>query len=378
MSFRKVISVILSVCMVTLTFSSSVFAEDKSNTIKTTESFVIEKFSDSVNDEGIYELIGTSKINSNTVLVVDQKGLPIETHLQVVEDVYDTNGVFLYSEISEQNVTNDFKNGKMKVKEAQKKLDKPQTVHTADESVKTDISKNTILTLSVNQKEDVNNNIVSKVASLDKAAEKELQGITEEQFLKIKELSSKATEDYKKKVAAASAQGNFSPLYVERAGAFDNYYNHDTSTGQFTVQGLYFYDQAPHKYEKITGSTSGSSKNAASVGTFKSYINSYEGYIIDDMEADLWPEVVGYASTIAGFALLVLGWATGPIGWVAIVLNYGGALTVFAGLTTTVYSTYARMQYSKNAQQQLTNANSIYGQFPTKFENYSFSLVDGF
>lgn len=77
------------------------------------------------------------------------------------------------------------------------------------------------------------------------------------------------------------------------------------------------------------------------------------------MEAPTWPEVVGYGAALVGLATIVAGYATGPAGWVTIVLYYSGALSTFAGLTSTVYSTYSRMQLSKTAAQYMENARNM-------------------
>ncbi|WP_176835444.1 MULTISPECIES: hypothetical protein [unclassified Paenibacillus] len=73
------------------------------------------------------------------------------------------------------------------------------------------------------------------------------------------------------------------------------------------------------------------------------HINNY-------MQAPLWPEVVGYGSALVGLATIVAGYGSGPPGWVTIVLYYSGALSTFAGLTSTVYST---IQDCNLAKQQL-------------------------
>src|SRR5690606_28644231 len=102
-------------------------------------------------------------------------------------------------------------------------------------------------------------------------------------------------------------------------GAFDNYYNHTTSTGTFVVQSLCCANE-DSKYTRLGGSTSGSSITATKVAQFKSYINAYEGYIIQDMESPNWPVVAGWALVIASFTTLLIGFGTGPVGWAAVAL----------------------------------------------------------
>ncbi|MNC58432.1 hypothetical protein D3C75_1081610 [compost metagenome] len=81
---------------------------------------------------------------------------------------------------------------------------------------------------------------------------------------------------------------------------------------------------------------------------------------------------------MAGLAILVAGFLGGPAGWVAIVSNYVGALTTFAGLTTTAYATKARMDLSKTAAQYQHNATVMNIQGGKYWPNIDLSFVRGF
>lgn len=159
------------------------------------------------------------------------------------------------------------------------------------------------------------------------------------------------------------------------AGAYDNYYNHDTSTGWFRAQTL---SAQGHMYLRYEGSTYGSSKNANSLTQFKTNINGYNNFINQYMEAPIWPEVVGWGSALMGLITIVVGYGPGPAGWVTIALYYGGALSTFAGLTSTVYATVSRLDLSRVAAQYCENARVMNFNGGAYWENTSFSVVSGF
>jgi hypothetical protein len=75
---------------------------------------------------------------------------------------------------------------------------------------------------------------------------------------------------------------------------------------------------------------------------------------------------------------MVYGYGTGAAGWVSIALYYGGALSTFAGLTSSIYATYSRLSLSKSAAQYNENARQIILNYQTKFEKYNVSVVNGF
>lgn len=100
----------------------------------------------------------------------------------------------------------------------------------------------------------IKQHINKAVAKLEKAETTEVQGIKKADLLKLKE--------------QVDASQVMSLMSMEMAGAYDNYYNHDTSTGWFRAQSLGF---EAHKYIRIEGSTLGSTKNAGSMTTYKGH-----------------------------------------------------------------------------------------------------------
>lgn len=76
-----------------------------------------------------------------------------------------------------------------------------------------------------------------------------------------------------------------------------------------------------------------------------------------------------------GLATIVSGFIVGPAGWLNIVLYYGGALATFTGLTSATYSTYSRLQLSKNVADYNQKARSVVTN--GKWSNHSSTLVPG-
>jgi len=205
----------------------------------------------------------------------------------------------------------------------------------------------------------IEKNIEEKSKLLVDVKYEQVQGFTRQQFLDLKMKIDKLKNEMKIQA-------------LDRAGAYDNYYNYEYTNGNFVAQALSAQSQ---KYIKYVGTTIGDSKNASAFNTFRSYIDDYETNVVDYMESNTFYEVLGWASALSSFVLLVVGWGTGPAGWITIVLNYGGALSLFAGLTSTAYGTYSRLQYSKNAATSLENArNQMYY---NNWGNISMSVVNG-
>ncbi|MBW7475848.1 hypothetical protein K0T92_13965 [Paenibacillus oenotherae] len=370
--FKRTLSLVLTLSMTVLPFSDISLAESRSSEstskIKTVEVFTVDKLSDLKNEKGFYDIEGTSKVNSITEVIADIRGFPVETNISVVEDVFDNNGTYVYSKVTTETAKNDFSKGKVKYRKSSKRIDNESPL---SEFTETKIGEITKLTQA--QETIVENNILEKTKSLEQGQESESIGLTDIQFLKLRELAQNALKNEQ------TSSQMISPLALEQQGAYDNYYNHDTSTGSFIAQALYTGSSGHGYYEKLVGTTYGSTKNATTMASFKSNINNYETNIINFMDAATWPEVTGYASVIASFVLIVIGFATGPAGWVSIVLNYASALATFIGLTSTAYGTYSRMSYSKTAQQYLENARQYTLNYPTYFDSSTtFSVVSGF
>lgn len=340
-----------SILAFTMIATPAAQANEKSKEqITNVENYTIETLSDEVNEEGMY--VETGYKNVNAITEVTKDGDRILTTMKSVEDYYDTNGNFLRSVVLENVAQNDYQTGKAKFKENKREAKSPLAQpEKANQSV-------------------VQKNLESLVAPLD---------INKSQFTEVKGLSYADIEQVKQvakelQASIASTQ-TVSAQSVEMAGAFDSYYNHDLSNGNFIAQAL---SLVGHQYIKVTGTTYGSSKNATQMANFKSNIDQYERYVIDKMEYATWTEVAGWAGVVMGLATIVLGYGTGPVGWVAISLYYGGALATFAGLTSSIYATKSRLDLSKNAAQYLENARQTLFKYPSDWEVKSATLVSGF
>lgn len=344
--FNLILVFVLTFVLVSHTISYAETSNDTTN--KTVETFTIETYSDTKNEQGIYELTGYKEVNSITSITksIDT----ISTKIESIEDYYDINGEFIETIVYKSEFENNLLTGKAKSKDSREISKNPLVVKNSSESI-------------------VEDNVIKHVKKLKDKPYKDVQGFTLKQIEEIKEKA----RDISIKINKENPTG-IKIMAAEAAGAFDNYYNHDTSTGSFVAQAL---SQTAHKYIKITGSTYGSTKNANSLASFKSNINNYEYYIINEMNYDDWAEKFAWFSALMGLVTLVIGFATGPAGWVAIVQQYAGALGTFAGLTSTIYATNYSLQLSKNAAQNVENARAIVNN-SSSFENYSVQLVSGY
>ncbi len=352
-----------------------------STTNTTIESFTIETFSENPNTEGFYVNTGYKVVSSSTI-IVSENGYPVSAEINSLEDNYDISGNYIDTVIKHEEMYNDYDSGKAKVKIENDISTNPvngkATINPMIEN-KNNYQK---ITLDDSEKKLLADKIKLHVEKLPETNFNEIKGITSKEFNAIKE---KAIEYQKSKASINTTEFSVTSTScptvsngVEMCGAFDNYYRHNVSNGDFTVQALGFAGE-DSMYTRQHGNVAGNASKASILSSFKSYINAYEGYVVQDMEASSWPEVVGWGSAIASFALLVAGWATGPTGWTAIVLNYSNALLVFVGLTSSAYSTYSRMQLSRNATTQQQNAiNAAYNMFYYQDFNYGFSYESGF
>ncbi|CAH1223986.1 hypothetical protein PAECIP111891_05596 [Paenibacillus allorhizoplanae] len=249
--------------------------------------------------------------------------------------------------------------------------------------------------LDPSQEKTILDKVEGKVSKLPKGNYKEIRGITSEELNEIKQ---KAAEKASKEVVMKTTSDTFidttlptntlssdffstcpsSANGVESCGAYDNYYRHNILNGDFTVQVLGHAGENS-KYTVLHGSTGSSTAKAQRLSTFKQQINTYERYIVDDLEANTFSELVGWASALASFILLVQGFGTGPVGWVAVVATYANALNTFVSFTSAFYATASRLQISKNAAAQLNNATTThYNMFSLGDANYGSEYVNGF
>lgn len=361
--------IVLCFALFILPFSNSISAqplEQIANKNETTEEFVIETF-DYEND--LFVVNGSKHVIANTI-ISSQNGFPTETIVETVEDYYDTSNNFLFSQIKYEKFQNDYDTGKAQLTKKELKYEEPKVSDGIYPS-KTSLTDNKVL--SSTQKINIKNKIKSQIESLKEETTEEIQGFTKAQFSELKNGAQAAINQEKMNRALKPSLSNgIVPLDhyencpvvsqgVERCGAYNNYYNFTLSSSAFTIQTL-TYDPEGNIYNRIVGNTYGNSQLASLIGEYKTIINLYDKFSQRDMDGAHWSEVVGWASALASMVLLVVGWASGPPGWVAIATNYGGALALLAGLTSTGYATAQRLSYSGTAAAYLHNANQKHAQ----------------
>lgn len=360
---------------------------DETTSHITVESFEMENLSSEQNNDGLYENIGSKKVNSITEITEGKNS--IQTKITALEDFYDLEGEFQKSVFKIDVFTNDYSTGKAKHKFQVKEFDTPQTIENVTKSTK--ITEPKIKTLTDTEKNTVTTHLKKLIKNNHfKVTEKDIDGITFEKMKEMREMSKKLQEagvlkfkngsiqiDHEALSGVIQENTSNSPITtlatVEARGAFDNYYNHNLSTGAFVAQAL---SGTGHKYVKITGTTYNNTKNANTMVKFKSAITSYESYVIQRMEYATWTEVAGWFGVLMGLVTIVAGYGTGPVGWVAISLYYGGALATFAGLTSTSYATYSRLSLSKSAAQYCQTARDLL--YYTNWSGTTATVVSGF
>lgn len=177
-------------------------------------------------------------------------------------------------------------------------------------------------------------------------------------------------------VEAKSVPGFARPEKIEKSdvtaliGAYDNY-----ATIFSTTFGFQTLSATAGRYVKIEGKLSDGS-NQPNFGEAQNYISSYQEYMIRRLETPSYNEVLDWYDRIVTFASLVAGFATGPAGWVSICLNFAGAFSLFRNLTSYVYATEQRKDYSKLAMQWLERAREM--QYYKNWTNCTSTLVKGY
>ncbi|MFC9711245.1 hypothetical protein ACFTRD_24205 [Paenibacillus sp. NPDC056933] len=365
---KKTLSTFLAITLLFVSVTApATYAQTSENTVVNVESYTIETLSDTQNEEGFYEPTGYKNVNSITEIT--DNGIEIETKLSVIEDYYDTNNTYKDSSVVYEEFNNNWNTGEAtQLKQTETFLTplvETKVVQLKLNSDPQDKIKFNQASLTAKEEANVRKKVESLTSNLSSnAPHTSAQGITKAQIAEIKKVALEVEEA----MALAST--------TERAGAYDNFFNHTLDTGDFVVQSL--SSGAAHKYLKYTGTTKNNTTQASSLVTYKGYINNYEKYVIQYMESALWPEVTGWIFALAGLITMVAGFAAGPAGWVAIVSNYIGALSTFAGLTTSAYATKSRMDLSKTAAQYQNNAMTMNTHGGTYWPNSSFTLVNGY
>ncbi|EMT51489.1 hypothetical protein I532_16233 [Brevibacillus borstelensis AK1] len=278
---KKILSLVTVFAMLFQVILLPASAKVQDETITTVEAYSIETLSDTPNDEGLYEKTGYKNVNAITEVI--QNGDRIVTKMYKVEDIYDIDENYINTVISAEEFQNDFKTGKAKSRKQVKEYNQASAISESKprKNIREAVSS---FELTKAKENEVQENVKHFINDLDEGEFEDVQGIKKSDLEKVKKLAAEIKKsgaikfDTETKRIEIDQEKLASLSSVEAAGAFDNYYNHNLSTGAFTAQAL---SQAPHKYIKITGTTAGSSKNASSMVKFKRSINEYEYYIID-------------------------------------------------------------------------------------------------
>ncbi|OXM17024.1 hypothetical protein [Paenibacillus herberti] len=381
--------------------NSSVSNIEKKSPITTVESYIIETYSDTQNSEGYFEKIGYEVVSATTK-IVEGTDDTIEAETSSVSDFYSNDGSYIKTVIKNDHATNNYSTGKALVKNQNVTTSSPANDNSQLASFiknKDTFEKNT---LDTDQQLKLSKKIEERVKLLPDAESREVKGISRDELEKVKQKIAEQTS--KRTVSNTTSdsfvdttlpsvadQSNFSTSSsmmvstcpsntngVESCGAWDNYYRHNILNGDFTVQVLGHAGE-DSMYSRLHGSIGTDTAKATRLSTFKQQINTYERYIVDDLEAGVFWEIVGWASALASFILLVQGFGTGPVGWVAVVALYSNAILTFAGFTSSAYATNARLQISKNAASQLSNAKTTHYNMLYNFDhNYGSVYESGF
>lgn len=346
--------------------ASSISLGDYQN-VKKVESFEVEYLSDIPNEEGLYELLGYKKVNS--IWEVTKTTDAVETVLTSVEDYYDLEGKFIESKVVIGEYENDYNTGEANVKIRNKEFKSPQTIKVNKKTVNSEDR-----TLINEDKVKVENHIANLIKdrkSLNEKSEK-VKGLTKEDLAEIKAQINKIQLEHKNKesivntseeavyqtAAVLSKEAVYQTAAVQRAGAYDNYYNYDYTTGKFTIQALGY--NVDSRYFHRTGSTINNSTNATLFNSFKNNIDNYELNIINYMEASKWSnELAIWASAIASAIVFMFDKGTGPEGWLGAMLAVYSTIELLGSWTSALYATYQRAEYSRNAQKYLRNAQNL-------------------
>lgn len=350
--------------------SAPVVIENQSSN-RTVESYELEVFSEIPNE--INKVIGHKKVNAITE--ISQNTDEISANVISAEDYYDLNGNFIKSVVKIEQGQNNYNSGVIENTTSNKEFDTPKTILNVTSAKdfkgpgKIESSKNNDIAienhLATLTKEKKNFNVKKQnVPGFTKSDLIELRSqlteIKEQHFLKTNEL--KATQDL------------YSTSSIIRAGAFDNYYNYDGVTGNFTVQALTY--SSAHKYFKRTGTTRNNATNNNSYVAFKDNIDGYEKNAWEYMEGSKFAEVTSWASFVASASVFIGTTLTGPAGWLAAI---GAALNVvllLGSYTSALYATSYRAGLSKNAASYLSAAQGMiaYG----SWSGGTYTTVSGF
>ncbi|WP_391115873.1 hypothetical protein [Psychrobacillus sp. L3] len=352
--------------------------ESQPQRTKMVESFESEYFSDTPDDIGVHEVAGYKKTNVVTDSLQDDNG--IETNLLMAEDYYDLDGHFVKSLVSIQYAKNDINTGNSEVTIRNKELSNQSTILNKT-------SKSTFVELSDESKILIEKHLTELTKDKDSFSFEvhNFKGMTKEDIKTMKTLINEANEARNSKQYSAYKNVNYNTTWsndelnvgtlatIERAGAYDNYYTHDTNSGAYTAQVLSY--SSPHRYGTRSGNTVTTSKAATQMVDFKKHIMKYETTLEINMLSNKYTEVTDWCFAIASTIVFLAGYGTGPVGWVGSMIFAVNALSLLRTWTSFNYGSTERVELSKVAQEHLKNAQQVfnYGDWGT-----GFSVVVGF
>ncbi|GEN85160.1 hypothetical protein SLU01_34720 [Sporosarcina luteola] len=145
---------------------------------------------------------------------------------------------------------------------------------------------------------------------------------------------------------------------VKNKGAYDNYYTDDWTTRNFVAQALTY--SSPHRYFKRTGNVLNG--NDGSFLYFTDQIDIYEAGMVS-MEHFKFAEVAAWQSYVSSLGLYFLGTAAstmgGSDGWVGALSQIANTVGILGAYTSGAYATKDRVNFSKQTQQALSNAQTV-------------------
>lgn len=337
---------------------------------RTVEAFTIETLEE-VNEKGLYDPTGYKDVNAITTIVMYPDR--IETLLETVEDFYNLDGEYINTIVGSQRYINDYNTGKAKSTEKKKILNSPTAIKATNESTN---SKK-----AFSNSDAIDFTVSMNAPKIEDEMLIDTPGFTKKDIISLKEKVERFIDTHNITINPDAALGekvsvkSFSCGVVQCAGAYDNFYRFDTSTGNFRIQAL---SAVGHKYLFVEANTIGSTKNANSLNTFKGYIDGYEENIINQMEYSKLGEGFSWWLAVSGLVTFVAGLGSGPPGWIAVVSQFSGALALFATYTDAVFATAKRLSYSRIANEKLESARYMLFTMNSRFENYNFGTVDGY
>jgi hypothetical protein len=263
-------------------------------------------------------------------------------------------GNYLYTLVFKETTNNDLGTGKAKTERVDKNISKEKSVEI--------------------------NKLFKQGGKIDDLIEKEIKGLK----IKSQEIIGFTQQEVEKAKESikieAQNESQMTTLSTSANGAYDNYYNRDSSTGAFTIQALADKKQS---YIQRKGNITGSTKNKESYEKFRGYIDSYVSYT--QQASDAGQQYKGISTWTKGVSTFInLGTTAvmlyGPPGWAAASAKLGASAAAarLSALTYDAYGNYANLGYTQKASEQLRNAHQLLRWDSGAWDNVSLSVVSGY